>query len=56
MPVDGYRILLALAKKPDRGHLRDMLIRLGHNVIITASEARAALRIAFEVHPDNNDY
>lgn len=50
--MDGYRILLAVAEQPDRNHLRDILSRLGHNVIATTSEARSALRLAFEVHPD----
>lgn len=50
--MDGYRVLLAVAEQPDRNHLRDMLLRLGHNVIATTSEARSALRLAFEVHPD----
>ncbi|MEW6447149.1 MAG: ANTAR domain-containing protein [Bacillota bacterium] len=50
--MDGYRILLAVADQPDCNHLRDMLLRLGHNVIAATSEARSALRLAFEVHPD----
>ncbi|MEW6172657.1 MAG: ANTAR domain-containing protein [Bacillota bacterium] len=48
----GYRVLLAVAETPDRNQLREMLTRLGHNVIAVATEARAALRLGFEVNPD----
>lgn len=48
----GYRILLAMVEIPDRNRLRDILTRLGHNVVAVATEARAALRLAFEIHPD----
>jgi len=48
----GYRVLLAVSEPSERVHLRDILTRLGHNVVAVATEARAALRLAFEVHPD----
>jgi response regulator NasT len=48
----GYRVLLAVVEPPERIHLRDIITRLGHNVVAVATEARAALRLAFEVHPD----
>ncbi|MEW6182215.1 MAG: ANTAR domain-containing protein [Bacillota bacterium] len=48
----GYRVLLAIAETSDRNQLREILTRLGHNVIAAAAEARAALRLGFEVNPD----
>lgn len=48
----GYRVLLAISDPLERVQLREILLRLGHNVVAVATEARAALRLAFEVHPD----
>jgi response regulator NasT len=50
--IHGYRILLAVAEKTDCDELLCVLNRLGYNVVAIATEARTALRLAFDIQPD----
>lgn len=46
------RIAIAVADERERKSLRDSLVKAGYLVIAQVSEARDALRVTFEFHPD----